>query len=919
LTEEIKKYILNLCESDLPTELVELCTNIKLDIIKDTSEVSVENIVYAIVDSENTTVPSETPKLFIGKCNKQESFFKNNGKGIIGLNVFKSKLGEILLKRLFGDSSSLNFEKAFDNGVSEARSLKLEHMFKVGSTSDVLSKDAFEADFNFLSIRNFFNSLASFYGVLSQSETVEFPVEIDYGQSDECFVVQTHVSIDNFDSNLLLNSFGEFNSLSPFNSLLTICSKQADIIDCYILKSSSRLVITGVWYKEHFHQIDGFNASIFLNNIESFKRMEASDIEANVDIKQVDYNLEDNQLSKEKLTSFDEEEKKSSDVKEHVLGQNENAGSIVVIKRIVEFIKKYRGIEPDARPIEELDISDLKEYLDRYPNKPVIKKLSEDDHAFILKALKDASILESINSNLEIISESVDLEEFGDSFISKLNSLSMGEASDIVSAASDNREECITRVGGWVENFSEDHTVVKGSGVETDDEVTIVKGHKEDLTQKAWTTKKSEIVEDVKECITRIKGDGKDLKALENEVVAIISTKLNIPEEDCLHLTKGLLDNATEPFIVKSMQKMPVRHDEEASSQHVRDRLENEKLKGDLELRESQLIRLKRIITGMREQISASKLVVTPKEPKNTEESLENTKLQAELAKLTSDLEKQKKAYEVLQNSNSSLNENAEEKINSLQQEIEKLNIEKDNSKPVEDENIKIELEKENKKLAGKVKISNRRIENLSARILELSSTENNIKAEEHEKSEKMSLMEEQLNTAQDALSNYKSEKEELETRIEHMEKANAELLNRSAENQIEPVGVDDQLIKEKDLTITKLTLSMKNSEDKLKSTILTTKQLEQKNKFLIAQLEEAQKQLKKKGKSGGTINSGGDPALTNKLKKLKLLNEKVVASNEKNANDLVEKKKEVIKFKTEVTKLQNKIDELERKFGKAA
>ncbi len=921
MAEEIKKYILNLCESELPAELLEICNDLSLTITADSNEASAQEYIYTIIDSDQSDLPLETPVLNLANTKNIHSFFEENGKGIVSPQTLSSEIGKILIKRLLGDSSSLSFEKAFDGGVQEAKTLKLENFFKVGSVCDILSKDAFSLDFNFIAIRNYFNSLASFYGVLSQSDVVGFPIEVDYGQSDDCFVVQTHVSIEDFNEKLLVESFGNIERLSPFQSLLNICTKQVDIFDCYILESSSRLVITGIWFKKENYQVEEHRASIFLNNIKSFKRIEAEQLSGTVEVTSASPDIEAAELQDKPFLE--------TTIKEQILGPDISADNILSVKKIIEFIKKLRISEVNAKEESELNLDDIATYLKKYPNQKILEKITAKDTELILKGLIDTNIFELIQKKVKEAGENIEMDEFAQSFISKVESLSMGDACEIVSSAADSSDDEISRVSGWL-GQNDDKTVIAGSveesegktvvsgTVEEGEENTLVKGQREDLREESWSVKRSEMVEEIKNAVSVIKGDGKDINALEKEVMAVISGKLDIPEDDCMRLTRGLIDESVEPLRVKSLDVDTSAVDDEASAQHVRDRMTVEKLEGDLKLREGQLVRMKKVIDNMKIEVHAMRQFspdLSSITNGDTSNDVEVTKVRAELSNTIKELETQKRAYENLKDANSNLNENNAKTVLDLENKIK--NMEEEKFADTEGSNVQkiANLEQENQNLTTKLNVADKRIASLSENI------NDQVNNTEEKKSEIMTRMQERINMAQAALSKFRDEKEEMIKKISALESVKGQFekaLSSSKKETESGEGLNNDIMVEKDGIIDELSDSLKTAEESIKETTLKVKQLEQKNKFLTAQVDEAKKQAKK-AKSGGGISGGGDPALQRKVKQLELVNEKIVKSNEKNAKDLIERKKESLKFKTEATKLQHKITELERKLAKAA
>ena len=898
MSDVSKKYILNLCENDLSDHLTDFFLEMGVELCNQIPEN--EYIEFVLIDNESTTISVNSSVLFVGHLIGRVNFFKNNGVAVISNDLVKGSIEEVILKRLLGENSSLNIEKAFDTKIDSNGSFKVTDHLNSGYYCDLLATKAALNEFSFINVRNSFFNLMNFISLVIDSDSGEFPVDIDFGMSEDKFVIQSHFNVEDFGAEFLWNSLGE-----DENCFLSNCLEYIETIDCYILEKTGRLVLTMILSKEESHL-----KNICIHNIKSFNVISIEEISGKMNSISID-NFQDVKLASEKIKSI-------SKVQDLLESKRVEGGHLVSITRVTKYLKKL------DISLENFSLDNFDQFVSDYPNKEVIELLTISDKTLIIESILNETTFKNLSDSLEEVEKVVGIDDFLESLVTRIDGLSVDEANEIIILGGSEEADSSVVVSGWQEDLGESNQLIKGSREDLTEPTQLIKGSREDLTEESlivkgekvlednskvviksdsyqdsneskaqWSTAKSDIIEEVRKRASLLKESGKSLKDLNQEVSEIVSSKLGIKSGDSDSLSKGLFENASEKFVTDKNIGKPNGGDA------VRAKLENDKLKSDLDKRDSQLVRMKRIIDGMKKELAVQKnegssisdeLTVGPVVTANID-----------VIKLNAEVDKKDKQIELLKKNLEVANQNTEQLKNKTI----------DDNEPLEVASLSDGLELKN--LKGEV----RKLESQLQMALSRAESSNERAEKEKESSSSRSTSEskifrEKLAKSQEVIGQFQKDNSSLSREVFEYKRLKEEFENKA--NLLASNDHSEEL-KEKDSRLNEIAKVAKQNEDRYRAANLRIKQLEQKNKFLTAQVS----QSSKKGSSAGTAGAATkmDPKASHKLKQLERVNEKLKTSTTKYEGEIIAKKKEVHQFKLENNTLKMKIEELERKVTK--
>ncbi len=875
--DKVKKYILNLVKGDLPESVISILN--KLDYIVEDSYSSDSDYEFTLIDHIDAIDSKEGRFILFGEIDDREAFFEMGGVAIISNELLKSEIERTFFKRLLGDSATLQVNSGLTEDLRSLGKIKVTDHLNSGFYCDSISVKAAEEGFDFFNVKKGLFHLFNYVSEIIQKEKGSFPLDVDFGICGDTFFLQAHFPVESFYSELV------WKALSKSDGSLSGMAKEASSLDIYTLKSSSKLVITSAWTKDV-----NSSKSIYIHGIDKFKSVRTF--------------LEGEKPKKVKI-NYEE------DLHLKLSRDTEDRISLSSISRIVNFL------EMKEVNVEEITLDSLEDELRDYPNKNLISKLDLSSKEEILNLLLNSQKHNEIKESLESKKSSSNQKEILERFLKKIESLNIDEANEIVSLGVQDYSEAIERVSGWIDEDDEATTIVKGSREdigeasqlikgskeEKDNEKFIIKGSQEDLGQNRdilevkslevseqkerdfsnvkgelpkWRSTRDSLVTDIKRRISsdEIKGH-EDLSV---QVSTMLRERMNISEGESTALVQGLLnDSVLEAISVDSKE-----------SSH-RDDTEFEKLKEASAKKDIQLSRMMKLIDVMKKELLVSS-------SKNSR--VDDVRHDVEIARLNTELERKNKQIEILKTNTENIvtNNETEKRTNEaidhvLQKSLASVEIKGYESK------IKT-LEAMLEEAKGRSEILNTKLED------ERKNSTSKSDADTAHFREKMMKSQVIINKLQ-------KENKELGIEVENLKKVQADL----SEVVVPSTNLESEqnLVEEKEREIERLVLEIKKGSDQNKAIGLKIKQLEQKNKFLTAQVEEASS----KNSSGRSSGQSSDSAkFQHKVKQLERLNNNFKAESDKAKAELAEKKKEILKYKQEANLLKSKVTEFERKLA---
>lgn len=831
------------------------------------------------------TNPDEyLPGLSIYCPSDLKSFLKNGGRGFFNPEILNSNVGKKIVRRALGENSSIALEEAFGTENIKAGTFRISDYYSVGHYIDILTVKAQQNDIRPISVANFFCNLMNFFAFLSQSKIIQFPVNIDFANSEDTMFVQASISTKFFGKDLIFDFLGEGEKDLPpfFNSLLN----SVDILDMYKLKNSQKLVVTGIWFSQSLEY-----PSFLITDINSFALTQyetfLNNFEGSISIVQLKDEVDDSSIKTEEL------EKYLSSIKRN------GKGTILQARRLAEFsIKKFKSM---GISIENATMIHLNTALNDFPLQNKVQELTTEDKAFILECVKNKTLFEDVHESFVVAMEKIGNDRIVDEIISRISSIEFQEVIETVAIS--NKES----IEDAAQRFSKDrdevqNTLIKGDREDVGEERIIIKGSRSG-PEEVWKVKRLEVVEELKNKVANLKGSDSPYD-LENQLVQIVKSKLNLDEEDSYGLAKGILESSAETFL----------DDEIISGKSAKLKIENQKLKELIGSKNTQVDRMKQLISKMRNEIVKSKsnaqngndgIPVNSSEQDNKikglQISLENK--DKEIARHVKAIEHQKELLDNISEKKDRLINDLENKLSGYVQQRQENN---------ESEKLKAkssQLREENTKLLDAQKRNSLVFEELNKKIDIL---------EENKKSDAIK------DKAKDI---FKIENAKLLAEVKDLQADRERLLNENEALRKQMVIIQESkkgeikgAIKENDKSLEEMRIQMNEALSNEKSTKIMVKQLEHKNKFLSSQLQEAEKANKKAGVThNGASTQNIDSVAKHRIKQLEVLNQKLEQTQSKAISDLSDKKKEMHKMKTENAALKNRLNELERKAGKKA
>jgi|GEM_PF-4580707 hypothetical protein len=497
--------------------------------------------------------------------------------------------------------------------------------------------------------------------------------------------------------------------------------------------------------------------------------------------------------------------------------------------------------------------------------------------------------------------------------IEKIKALLGVTDDDILVRGSIEEDESFSRVKGSPEDLGEEASRVEGEGADEKESSLTVKGQSEDLGESAkektvisgeelknraeelWRVKQAEIIDNLKEKQS-VSGDESQNNLLPDEqVTAVIKDHLDLKDEEVSFVVKDLLSEGSSD-----------KKDKQAVSSLSDQAKDQEIIK-----RDAQIEKMRKLMTRMKQELvqksnnqnGDSDLAREGRQEERSEQAKDR-----KIESLSEELERQKSAQRQIRDSLQSQVNAKEEKLEKLTEKIEELQVEKQELKNAEKSADLNELKKENESLIGQLEMSQKRVSQMSERIESEAGHSSSKDSKEIEKlrdlgkqaQSRIASMQIELVRAQKQVAEKESENLSLSKRIEGLETVD---------------GPQDETVDTKHLMdeIEALKEERKSSSEREKNLGRELKKVEQKSRFLQAQLDSAQK----KSGNGPSALSSSNQNVDRKVKQHERVIEVMKENEARVQDDLLAKKDHIQKLKAEGMVLKNKVSELERKLQK--
>ena len=117
---------------------------------------------------------------------------KTSPVAFINENLFDWDIPKLIIKRFLAGEGGLGPEESYQGVLLKNNSIKIMDASSLGYFSDILTATASELRINPVNVRSFCVMILSYFDYLRKSELVSFPLEVDYGLSQDSFFIQAH-------------------------------------------------------------------------------------------------------------------------------------------------------------------------------------------------------------------------------------------------------------------------------------------------------------------------------------------------------------------------------------------------------------------------------------------------------------------------------------------------------------------------------------------------------------------------------------------------------------------------------------------------------------------------------------------------------------------------------------------------------
>ncbi len=884
-----------------------------------------EKLKALLADSETVLTQQEGDKassqLQYGTGDRSNVFFeavdwknvKASPCAFINEDLLEWDIPKLVLKRFFAGEGSIGPEESYHGVLLKSNTLKIIDSNSIGYYSDVITASASETNINPVRVRSFTVTLLTYLDYLKRSELISFPIELDYGFSQDSFFIQAHCENNGVVLENILDSVKDPNTENPFECLVKESLVKTDLLEAYTLKNSNKLVITGCWIGNPNFIRNNFFSSLLIYQIDSYNQ--SKNVNGNVVESQSFFSQSLADLSKVKTVGelpkrYQEQE-----------GQKQPINPVLV-KRVSKFIIDKWSENNKEIPLD-YNIEFLKRDVEDFPDKDAISRLNSFEELEVLKVLAEG--LESLESDVDEIKKQIEPDKYLDGILGTIGNISKEQISAI-SGEPEDLTEAITKVSGTPEDLTEERQMIRGGPETLDNEKNTVKGEtnkekvvkisesNEVVKNEAWEVKRLAVVNKVKAKIDGLKAQGLNNDLIDQQVKEIIVEEFGVDESVGGDFVKALSDDVSDGFVKDGFDSV---------NESIKERLKIEKIENQLSIRDKQVSKMKELIVGLKRELAETKVKL---EENVVSKVLAFPVTEEPLNLVPDDLQVESNEFE----SNEMDKERDELKVKNIESEKEVQKLKNEVFKLETDNQLLLKKFKE-----GLEEVSQIRESGEDSRVLQ--GENDNLKLQVESLKKRLSFMYEnskankEISLSANEIQKLVEDKERffagqmkakeendfLKSEVREKDRLlkQAELEAKQQVNKMKniPVGNEETVLLEKDKEIESLKIGLKKSADESKAAQLKTKSFEQKVKFLNAQLEKFQN-------SGTTSNSNGSPVvdakIASKLKQSELLNRRLKDAGEKLKNELGDKKTELHKAKLESQAISMKFKELERKMA---
>jgi hypothetical protein len=528
---------------DLPQKAEEALIEFEVTFISEEAFASNESpedlsINFAIIDDVDNLeflndkyefVQNHIRVISLNPVDNFNEFMSFNGRAVLHESWFNSKLGSILSHKILSESGSVHLNKNFSSLIGAVSTAKIGSHMKMGYYSDMLALDAFERNFNVVTMRGYLDHITYYFTYLKQSGISTFPLHLEYAVVDNLFFVQISASVRDFVGEYVNASVGQENPFDPYKHLIRSATFLTDFLDVTYVEQNEKLIFTGIWEELGSNTIKDRVQSFSFNNIFSAKQQ---DLVIEDKIKQLQSKASDEKIRIDKTLEKLEDKKlpggpdEIEDKYDEII-EVDGHGELNVSDMLNHIIGMAQNDNPYVQ-LEAMTPDNLAVYLNGFQGDPeLVSKISGTDFDDLLSQVQDFNLKKATNLNLDKVREEIKDDKEYKSFVRKAleenikiasnGVISDEEVSEIVSATIDstNQDESQLIRGNKEEKYQAQSILVSKLSEKMEVSKASVVGV--DSLEKLWGREKNYVVKRSQETLAETEDGSLAVKSLGNE------------------------------------------------------------------------------------------------------------------------------------------------------------------------------------------------------------------------------------------------------------------------------------------------------------------------------------------------------------------------------------------------------------------
>ncbi len=201
---------------------------------------------YSLIATNYQTVAKDIKIISLTKVRDTQEFIWANGKLIFDEKWFETPIGEFILDKFFLEFGGIEIKDNYPK-FQELGKFNIINPFNSGEYADVMVYDAFQADFNGLQVKTYFDHLLMYLISLKNKNKAGVPFEVSYGNYEGVFALQVHFVITDIVLSDISSCLSDALSDKPLENVLSIALGSTSFFEFTYLNQVKKAVLTAFW------------------------------------------------------------------------------------------------------------------------------------------------------------------------------------------------------------------------------------------------------------------------------------------------------------------------------------------------------------------------------------------------------------------------------------------------------------------------------------------------------------------------------------------------------------------------------------------------------------------------------------------------------------------------------------------------